>query len=51
MTQGPKLQREHSFPKINTVGKFSTPVLVTGKQNDWDENCCHAGVESNYIKA
>lgn len=37
MTQRPKLQSEHASPKENTVGKFSIPFHITGKQSDWDE--------------
>lgn len=50
MTQGPKLQSEHTFPKKDpTMGKFSISFHTTEKQNDCDETC-HTGVESNYTK-
>lgn len=37
MTQGPKLQSEHTFPKENTMGKNQCTFHITGKQNDWVE--------------
>lgn len=37
MTQGPKLHSEPTFPKENTMDKFSIPLHIMGKQNDCDE--------------